>query len=88
MHATDLEARLAADTDGTARADIRRRLQTARSGLRAQLRQPTRPEEYQRLRMWLDACDAGVASVEKIWRRMRRTDASSTPAATADRRDT
>lgn len=83
MHATDLEARLAADRDGSARADIRRRLEAARSALRAQLRQPHRPEDYQRLRMWLDACDAGVASVEKIWRRMRRADASAAPPGEA-----
>ncbi|MBY4948210.1 EscE/YscE/SsaE family type III secretion system needle protein co-chaperone [Cupriavidus respiraculi] len=80
MHATDLEARLAADADGSARTEIRRRLETARTALRGLLRQPQRPEDYQRLRMSLDACDAGVASVEKIWRRMRRADTPSIAA--------
>jgi type III secretion system YseE family protein len=81
MHGTDLEARLAADTDGSARAEVRRRLEAARAALRAQLREPHRPEEYQRLRVLLDACDAGVATVEKIWRRMRRADGSSVAGA-------
>jgi type III secretion system YseE family protein len=80
MHGTDLEARLAQDTDGSARAQCRRRLEAARAALRAQLREPHLPEEYQRLRAMLDACDAGVATLEKIWRRMRRADASSVAA--------
>lgn len=70
LYGTKIEGRLAEDSEGVLRKQLRVELARARRQIDAQLRQPQPPEAFARLTAMREACAAGTRTVDRIWRRL------------------
>ncbi len=70
LYGTEIECRLAEDSDGALRKQLRAELARARRSIDAQLRAPQTPEAFARLTAMRELCLAGTRTVDKVWRRL------------------
>ncbi len=70
LYGTRIEGRLAEDSEGVLRKQLRADLARARRRIDAQLREPQTPEAFAQLTAMRDLCAAGTRTVDKIWRRL------------------
>ncbi|MBO4123459.1 hypothetical protein J5T34_22255 [Cupriavidus gilardii] len=70
LYGTRLEGRLAEDSDGVLRKQLRAELARARRSIDAQLREPQTPEAFATLNALRELCGAGTRTVDKVWRRL------------------